>query len=459
MLLRFAVGNFLSFKDVTEFRMTAGKMTRHNSHVAVVKNGKRILKGGFIFGANASGKSNLIRAIDFARKSILMGTSIGDCYKKYFRIDNIFKDKPGFFQFDIFTGSHFYSYGFAVSYRNAEIEEEWLYSLDEEEKCIFERGRDKTGKMRVVSEIHFEEEKEKNRFAVYSEDIDKDEMKQKTFLSDMAMRSNKNADYYQSFRDVRNWFSNLRIVYPNSRYLNIYALMRDDEERLTVERLFRYFDTGIESLSRVEKSFDTVFRDVPEDIKISLRESLFESLTKKNIGGAINFNGSYYEFSLRDGELITTEVVSDHGNPNDLFEFKDESDGTKRLFDLLPIYHQAQALADYVIIIDELDRSLHTKATIEFIDRFYKEAHGRNCQLIASTHDSNIFDLDLLRQDEIWLVERMEDHASQLKSLSSYKPRFDKDVGRDYLIGRYGAIPIFNNLAILVDEDGESSGQ
>jgi len=151
--------------------------------------------------------------------------------------------------------------------------------------------------------------------------------------------------------------------------------------------------------------------------------------------------------------LIIEEVVSDHGNPNDLFEYKDESDGTKWLINLIPIYDEARE--NCVIVIDELDRSLHSKATQEFIRKFYERANGVNSQLIATTHDTNILDLDLLRQDEIWLVEKTHDNASKIKPLSYYKPRHDKghNVGKDYLIGRYGAVPIFNNLALLEDED------
>lgn len=456
MLLRFSVGNFLSFKNPVEFRMAAGKMTRHNNHIAVVKDGKRILKGGFIFGANAAGKSNLIRAIEFARDSVLDGVSTGACYKRYFRIDEACKSEPGFFQFDIFAGKHFYSYGFAISYQKAEIVEEWLYCIDDGEKRIFERGNDKSGKMKVISDMQFDDPKDKNQFEVYSEAIDNDEMKHKTFLSDMALRGNRDAAIYQSFRDVRNWLTKLCIIYPNSSY-NGSLLRRYEKEQLTVERLLKYFDTGVEALSRTEKSFEKVFDDVPSDIMSSLREKYSVNLKEPTERGAISYNGAYYEISIKDGELIATEVVSDHGNPNDLFEYKDESDGTRRLFDLLPIYRLA--LSGRVIIIDELDRSLHTKATLEFINRFYEETENCNTQLIATTHDSNILDLDILRQDEIWLVERKNDHASVLRPLSYFKPRFDKDVKKEYLVGRYGAVPIFDHLALLEDEDGEQLGE
>ena len=453
MLLRFAVGNFLSFKDVIEFKMAAGKIRRHNSHVAVVGGGKRVLKGAFIFGANAGGKSNLIRSMGFARKAILDGISIGECYKKHFRVDSEYKGKPGIFQFDIFAGGHFYSYGFAVLYQNAEIESEWLYCTDDGDECIFERGRDDTGNMKIDSNIQFEDEKEELRFSVYSDDIANDAMKHKTFLSDMAARSNPDIKYYQPFRDVKKWFDSLHVIYTSSTFLGANVLACNNGDRPTLEQLLKYFDTGIESLSRTYRDFDKVFSNMAENQRSSLKAEFLNNLKDKGFGNTLLYNGKQYKYALRDGDLIIAEVLSDHGNPDDLFDYNDESDGTQRLFDLLPIYDKE--FSDCVIVVDELDRSLHTKATTEFIKHFYEEARGSNSQLIATTHDSNIFDLDLLRQDEIWLVERMEDHSASIKPLSSYKPRFDKEVERDYLIGRYGAVPVFDHLALLAGEDGE----
>ena len=104
MLIRFSVENFLSFKGLTEFSMVAGKMTRHSGHIATCNN-KRMLKGAFIFGANASGKTNLIRAIAFAKNIVLNGIANTNCDKKYFRIDGSYKERPGVFQFDIFYKS------------------------------------------------------------------------------------------------------------------------------------------------------------------------------------------------------------------------------------------------------------------------------------------------------------------------------------------------------------------
>ena len=135
------------------------------------------------------------------------------------------------------------------------------------------------------------------------------------------------------------------------------------------------------------------------------------------------------------------KVVADHGRKDDPFDRRDESDGTQRLYDLLPLQRMFEQGS--VVVIDELDRSLHTKATLEFIRTFFERSAGRRSQLIATTHDASILDLALLRQDEIWFVERGDDHASTLFPLTKFKARFDKDIQKDYLLGRYGALPIF----------------
>ena len=171
MLIRFAVENFLSFKELTEFNMTAGKMTRHKEHVALC-NGKRILKGSFVFGANAGGKTNLIRAISFARSIIENGLENTNCDKKYFRIDSEYKNKPSVFQFDIFAGGHFYSYGFAISLLNASIEEEWLYRIGDRDECIFLRSLSEDGdKLYTLSTDLKLSATDKPRFDIYAEDI------------------------------------------------------------------------------------------------------------------------------------------------------------------------------------------------------------------------------------------------------------------------------------------------
>ena len=136
-----------------------------------------------------------------------------------------------------------------------------------------------------------------------------------------------------------------------------------------------------------------------------------------------------------------------------MFDYNDESDGTKRLFDLIPLFYQKQMVS--MILIDEIDRSLHTNLIRKFLELFYELNGKSDCQLIATTHDSNLLDLELLRQDEIWFVERQNNHSSKVFSLNRFKERFDKKIDKEYLLGRYGAIPIFDESFILEEIYGE----
>lgn len=446
MLIRFAVENFLSFKEMTEFSMMAGKITRHGNHLLHC-NGKRVLKGAFVFGANASGKTNLIRVVGFVRDIIMRGLENVNCDKKWFRIDPAYKEKPGVFQFDIFSGGHFYSYGFALSYSKVAIEEEWLYRIDDnDEFCIFLRSKNDDSEFQFMSDIRFDEKEQQDRFNVYASDISSPKMRNTLFLSDVIMRSPDDRSEYQAFRDVMDWFQRLVIIFPEMTYSRRTELLDKSNEKTRLENLLNHFDTGILSVSKKEIEFDKAFAFFPEEVLDGIKVDLGKNLTEESVGVFVQHDSSLVEIRKKDGKLLAYEVVSNHGNPDDLFEYNDESDGTQRLFDLIPVYQKA--LEGCVILVDELDRSLHTKAAQEFIDYFYKLSDGVATQLIVTTHDSNIMDLDFVRQDEIWFIERQNNHGSKLYSLNKFKARFDKKVEKDYLLGRYGAIPIFRQSSL-----------
>ena len=144
------------------------------------------------------------------------------------------------------------------------------------------------------------------------------------------------------------------------------------------------------------------------------------------------------------GEIKVTKLGLIHNQrPNEVFELKDESDGTKRLFDLIPLIGDFSK--DFTIIIDEIDRSLHPKLAKKFFELFYKIENSKS-QLIVTTHESSLLDLDLVRRDEIWFAEKDKNGASKLFSLNQFKVRYDSKVEKAYLLGRYGAIPIFKTF-------------
>jgi hypothetical protein len=140
---------------------------------------------------------------------------------------------------------------------------------------------------------------------------------------------------------------------------------------------------------------------------------------------------------------IGLEHLTGEGEPV-VFDIENESDGTQRLFDFIPTLHQL-AKTDAVFVIDELDRSLHSRLTYAIFELFHKLTAKNESQLIATTHEALLLDLELLRRDEIWFVEK-ENNSSRLFSLDQFQERSDKVVSKSYLLGRYGAIPIFKSF-------------
>lgn len=435
MLIRFAVENYRSFKTRQVFSMAAGKYTRHKSHLIVI-NGKRLLKGAVLYGANAAGKSNLIKAINFGKNIALRGTKNTITINRHFRIDPSAINDPGVFQYDIVSNGHFYSYGFAISYTKNTFCSEWLYLCDDgKEICIFDRNESEP----IHTEIKFSKTENKQRFKIYAEDVSDD----KSFLTEIARHKLFDVEEFAPFFDVLKWFLNLITIFPQTKYNNYNQLLSSDTHS-SVEKLLKYFDTGIESVSGVKKSMDEILAYLPDEVKFDITHSIQESLAEledEEDDIQVSINGKRFSFKKENNEIVATQLMMNHGNPADLFNLEDESDGTKRLFDLIPLFQKGKE--EKVILIDELDRSFHSKLTAEFVQKFFEVTEGYSSQLIVTLHDAYVMDLNMLRQDEIWFIERNTDHSSELYSLNKFKERFDHAVAKDYLLGRYGSIPCF----------------
>lgn len=445
MLIRFAVENYNSFKSQQIFSMVAGKQTRHATHCFTV-NGKRLLKSSFFFGANASGKSNFVRALDFMRRVTLRGIEAMRYNDRFFRIDSACKEKPGVFQIDFIAEKTIFSYGFAIDYLTHEFRAEWLYRLDSSgnETCIFEReqGKQIRTELRLDNNSRF-------RFKVYCEDLKSDEL----LFNEVG---NKKIDENSGLHDfivAYEWFKNLIVVYPGShaRNKNNFFLNPASNTDSMIDML-RAFDTGIEEIKKGKQLAEKAFSFLPDEVKKNILNDLEQNLRSESSDKThctIEIGGYQFEISVEEGEIYAEKIMLDHGNSEELFELSDESDGTKRLFDLIPLYESGQK--GKIIVVDELDRSFHSKLTEEYVKLFFEITKEKPCQLICTTHDLNLMDLRILRQDEIWFIEREKDHSSRIYSLSDYKQRFDKNILNDYLIGRYGAIPCFRDNEWKVD--------
>ncbi|HEY0829208.1 MAG TPA: AAA family ATPase [Bacilli bacterium] len=458
MLIRFKVENFLSFNEKQEINMIPGKKMRKMKDHIVLVDDFSLLRAATIYGANASGKSNFIEAIRFAKYVITEKVPLSST-KMYCRTQKENANHPTTFEFEFYKNNHFYAYGFSLNLHDQTILTEWLYELFPKkkisEKMLFER---ETNINRIdLSSSGELSDTDKMRFTTYK--LDFEDNKSSLFLKEM----NRNKKITRNskllfFKNVYEWFNeDLITIFPDQTITNFEYFYGSDENN-RINDIIEVFDTGISKI-KVENVTLAQFKErvpseVAEDIIADLNKKMEESDDKSDFFLSLRSKNAFYNLKgQQGGEPIITTIMLEHGNAFSDFEFSEESDGTRRLFDLLDILINGEK--NKVYIIDEMERSLHPKLTYKFIEMFFEVLKDNNIQLIFTTHESTIMDQDLLRRDEIWFVERNKDNVSHLYSLDRFKERYDKKLNKAYLEGRYGAIPILKNFSYK-DWDGDS---
>lgn len=451
MLIRFSVENFLSFKDRTDFSMIAGRSKLHKQHILTTGTTKDIplLKASILYGANASGKSNFVKALEFAKRFILRGTTTDNqpIVFKRFQLDSTTIASPSRMEFEIKHKGRCYAYGFVVD--NHTVHEEWLYQIFKKKKdrLVYQRTRSsQQASVFDLSGIQCETEKEK-LFLQFTADGTR---RNQLFITECRTRNVR--DNIKDLSDILNvidWFQNsLKIIFPQSRAEGIEFELQEDQNILKVFQTFLdYFNTGIQGIELVKINLPDI-QEIPEEIKERLLSDMSEN-TRALITGLDNVT---YALKKTEDGIEAVKMMTKHNvqgsDTTALFEVDEESDGTQRIIDFIP------ALIDLfqgnnVYVIDEIDRSLHPNLTYELIQLFLNSAQGTSSQLIATTHESSLLSPKLLRKDEIWFVQKDTKGASVLYSLEEFKVQFGKEIRRDYLLGRYQAIPMFGNKGAI----------
>lgn len=452
MLLRFSTQNFMSFKDRTELSMIPSKVRRHQSHVIKPSNRNDIgvLKAAVIYGANASGKSNLIKAMNTARNLIvkLLPASQSLPYTP-FLLDPATSEEPIRMEFEIKLGKKNYAYGF--SYHSKAITEEWLYEINKiKEKMIFERSlkSEESSEYTLEYDLKFDNDKDKQFFEFTASGTPKNRL----FINECNERNvYKKLPVIEDLLTVREWFEGgLKIIFPDSKYG---GLERDLDNNNDLGDIFtevlKSFDTGIKSLSMNEVNVDSGITGIPRTVL----DKLIEQLDNEDVDELIfaTPGNQRYKLCNEDGHVKAYRLMTTHqsqGNDDVKFELNQESDGTLRILDLTPgLLEVCKSETTYVI--DELDRSLHPDITTSIISSFLNNTPEIRSQLIVTTHETTLLNQAFLRKDEIWFTDKNKYGISKLYSLEEYQPRFDKDIRKSYLTGRFGGIPCIpqkNNL-------------
>lgn len=449
MLMRFSVSNYMSFGYKTDsngeviptdYYLYAGNAEQHNDRVINFRK-RRVLKFSSIYGANASGKSNLIKAMD-AGKQIILRTMDGLKFEQEFcRNKKTNVDKPTQFEYEFTIGDKCYAYGFTVNLEKQIVLSEWLYEMeDKKEHVIFERLV--TEQRYYFDENLFHDEEQLLQFHFFIKDANRINT---TLLLHEIKRRGIKEDEYKVFNQIYQWFRDkLVIIYPNTLIGESYTWFGNDDQRLM--DILRYFDTGITEYS-MRKINETAFREYfNNDI---MADKCLEELEKRKANGrgkgVFKINGTLLKVSYeKNKEPDIKKLMFRHGDDQYDYEYGEESDGTQRLIELLDVILNDSK--DKVFVIDELDRSFHPQMTIKFVETFLKFSAEKTAQLIITTHESNLMDLKILRRDEIWFAEKELDNSTKLYPLEMFKIRYDKVVSKNYLAGRYGAVPVFKDF-------------
>ena len=433
MIIEFTVGNFLSFKEkrTISFEAQDGVSELKDNFFTFEK--QKLLRSVVLYGANSSGKSNLIKAFAVMKDCVLLSVRLNNndlLFFKPFRLakDNVYQ--PTFFETVFVSEKQTFRYGF--EYHSRAIVNEWLFEVKKtKENPLFIRTKEGVG----VSD-NFPEGKGK-------ESATNDN---RLFISLVAQLGGKISN------QILQWFSGYNVLPGIDNYWSLSSVYNQDYKKQTLKMLDEKLD-GYEPALKLFRDLKLGFADIEiiesdDDNELSslllldyIQPALLEEEEKK-IKKNLTLNTIHNRYG-NSGEIIGKVSWS-----NDMHE----SEGTKKLIDFSgPIFDTLKN--GKVLIIDELDSKLHPLITMQIIKFFNSpETNPNNAQLLFATHDTNLLSTDIFRRDQVWFTEKDEVEQTDLYSLDDFvfadgaKVRKDANLEKNYIAGRYGAIPYITNL-------------
>lgn len=419
MLIEFRVKNFRSLRDEQVLSLVASKdkfLMDTNTLETGIKAAPVVLRSAVIYGANASGKSNLIKALQFMRGVVAESATViqpGQTFSvQPFRLDSESAGQPTQFEITFLLEGVRHQYGFAMTPQRIVSEHLLVYKAFKPQRWFERRFDADTGKDTYEFGSGLKGAKQVWEGATRSNAL---------FLS-MAVQLNSD-----QLRPVFDWFVNRLAIFnevtPLAPQFSVQMLGRADKRKEICDFL---------------AAADTSITDI-------------EVVTRKVPGQTVHFDLASGKTEVRTEQIEENQLrfkhVTEHGEA--VFDLADESNGTRNLLFLtgpvLDILNKGLTL-----VIDELDTSLHTLLVRRLVQLFHSsDINTGGAQLVFTTHDTSLLDApDLFRRDQIWFVEKNGDQASSLVSLSDFSPRKKEALERGYLMGRYGGVPFLGAIGL-----------
>lgn len=445
MLIRFIINNVLSFGQTKEFNMLPLPRLRTLKNHIINSNDIELLKIASIYGANGAGKSNLIKSLGILQQIIIEEEIPADFSLKQFKFREDEKNLPQEFVIEFFSNNTLFIYGIKIldgSVIYEELNKSGVKSQKDE--IIYSRKTNTKGETILqFSDMFEQDEKSQVLKNVLLEDFIKPD---KSIFKLLANRENK---YLDEIKIAYEWFINkLQIIRPITRPMGLaHKLEIDSEFKKYADNIMCSFDLGIKSLKtekiELEDFFGTEKKIEMERVVRDIEKSPNKIVLLRNRQGEeVLFTKEHENYYVK---YIRLEHVSE--NNSYLFDINEESDGTIRLLDFIPAFHDITK-RDKVYFIDEIERSIHPLLIRELIRKYSMDTDSKG-QLVFTTHETNLLDQEIFRSDEIWFAEKDSHGSTDLYTLSDFKEHKTIDIRKGYLSGRYGSIPFLGNLRDL----------
>lgn len=420
MLLYFKVGNYASIKEPVTLNFEAASITEHQANNVAEVGDAKVLKNILLYGHNASGKSNILKALVYFRWMVGRSATemnVNDTFEvEPFLLDDVSEDKPSFFEVGFLLDNVRYRYGVEVDEKV--VKKEWLLEAPKKKYYpVFLRGEQEFD----IDHKRFER----------SQGLSERTRMNALFLSVCAQWNVTKAE------KIVTWFDRIYTLHG----LNDKAYRKSTVQLLQSKKyahigmnLLKAADLGISDIEFGELDAEDILAQVPEEVREGLKETLSKQdktlvVVKKNI----------YAKGKKIGE-------------RPFFLDQSESEGTRKYFNLLGTF-VAAILENRIVVIDEFDARLHTLLTKAILQMFNTSEVNKSAQLLLACHDTALIDKDILRRDQIYFVEKNEYGATRVNSLVEFKPRKETAFEKNYLNGKYGGIPILSDLKKAYDAE------
>lgn len=428
MVVQFGISNFLTYFDPAVVQFTTNSKESKFSETDCVGNRfYNCLKYTAIFGSNASGKSSFINAIDFFANAVRNNNLLKQAANLYCKTKKEHQDIPSSFEIVLSFDDVFYQYGFSVLFKTGKILEEYLNKITPSTKSssvLFDRN---------TKNFNFDlGVRAKKDFDYRIDDSIQRDILFLTNVGSLLEQTEENREELIILLKVYKYIKEqIIIIDKNVKSQYLFAAKEISDDFITI---LRQFDFNIESIKKSPVDKNTLLPFLSDDIRNDIAKKVND--TKGGMSSLIA-NNKLFIFNFKNGDLTIDRIYFKHFNSSSDFEYLEESDGTLRIMDFIPILLIGNKNVESTFFVDEIEQSLSSDLVIRLFEILRE--HNSASQIVFTTHLDRLFDRKHFRKDEIYIVDKDKNGESHFTRFNQFDS--PDNINAKYLDGRYGGRP------------------